>query len=185
MPVESSVMTDSTGTSKITHVGTGVKVKDGGISLDNSTPVSGVLTGATITAPAITNPVVTWSGTKRGVKVYALSVGGTALHAGVLSFVAPAALVVQRVFLDVTTKSSAASTVNVGNTAVNATTLSDTLLDGIDSGTGTGCWDNLISYGTNGKASQRVGAGEWVTIGEASGNVAGLVATLYVEYVEL
>ena len=45
------VHTDSTGTVILSPTGTGFKLKDGGLSLDNSTLVAGSLTGATITAP--------------------------------------------------------------------------------------------------------------------------------------
>lgn len=53
------IYTDSTGTFVVSPTGTGLKVKDGGISLDNSTPVAGQLTGATITSPVLTNPSIT------------------------------------------------------------------------------------------------------------------------------
>lgn len=46
------VHTDSTGTAVVTPTGTGLKVRDGGISLDDSTPVAGRLSGiSTIVLP--------------------------------------------------------------------------------------------------------------------------------------
>lgn len=54
-----TVHTDSTGTYSSTPTGTGLKFKDGGISLDNTAPVAGQLTGATITSPTLTNATLT------------------------------------------------------------------------------------------------------------------------------
>lgn len=48
------VYTDATGSFLETPTGTGLKFFNGGISLDNSTPVAGALTGATITNPNLT-----------------------------------------------------------------------------------------------------------------------------------
>lgn len=52
---------DSTGTFEIINTGTGLKIKDGGISFGNNTslpatPVAGQIQGATLVAPVITNP---------------------------------------------------------------------------------------------------------------------------------
>lgn len=53
------VHTDATGTMTLTPVGTGLKLTQGGISLDGSTPTAGAITGATITSPTITTPSMT------------------------------------------------------------------------------------------------------------------------------
>lgn len=53
------VHTDTTGTALVTPTGTGLKVKDGGISLNNSAPVAGQLTGATVVSPTITGATLT------------------------------------------------------------------------------------------------------------------------------
>jgi hypothetical protein len=55
---------DSTGTFDWTPTGTGIKIKDGGLSFGSNTsapatPVAGAILGATITAPAISSPVIT------------------------------------------------------------------------------------------------------------------------------
>lgn len=58
MASQKYVYTDSTGTFQETPTGTGLKFKDGGISLDDSTPVSGQLTGATIASPTLVTPTL-------------------------------------------------------------------------------------------------------------------------------
>lgn len=55
----SEVHTDSTGSVKITPTGTGLKIADGGISFDGSTPVASRIAGATLTGATITDPVQT------------------------------------------------------------------------------------------------------------------------------
>src|SRR5262245_13163775 len=80
----------------------------------------------------------------RGVKVGVKAITGAVLHAGVLSWQNPeaSAILITRVVYDVTTKSTGASTTDIGTTATSATTASDNLLDGIDTGTATGVFDN-------------------------------------------
>lgn len=120
----------------------------------------------------------------RAEKVAIKALGGTALHAGVLAWQNPeaTAIIVTRVVLDRTTKSTGASTINAGTTAVSATTASDNLIDGVDSGATEGVEDNINDAGTNGKARQKLAAGKWVTFAEASGDVTGLVANAYIHY---
>lgn len=63
------IHTDSTGTYSETPTGTGLQIKDGGITLDNTTPVSGRLTGvvyaqsgSVIDSPVMTAPDVSGAG---------------------------------------------------------------------------------------------------------------------------
>jgi hypothetical protein len=109
---------------------------------------------------------------------------GAGIHGGVQSWANPEAvsIIITRVVLDRTTKSNGASTLDIGTTAVGATTASDNFLDGVDSGATAAIEDNLGNPGTNGKTRQKLAAGKWVTIKEASGDATGLVANLYVEY---
>jgi len=51
--MEPRIHTDSTGTFGETPTGTGFQIKNGGISFDNSTPVAGKITGATIVDPLL------------------------------------------------------------------------------------------------------------------------------------
>jgi len=113
------------------------------------------------------------------VALAALDTGG-----GVLAWQNPEAvsIIIDRIEFDVTTKSTAASTVDVGTTATNATTSSDNLMDGLDVGTAAGVFDNLGDAGTNGKAKQKLAAGKWVTASKASGACAGLVGYAYIHY---
>jgi hypothetical protein len=92
-------------------------------------------------------------------------------------------LMILRAYLRITTASTGASTLDIGIGATS-TTASDVLLDGI-SGASTGVFDSMdgTDNGTNGVAKPQVwGSTAYVTVKEASGDVDGLVATLYVEY---
>lgn len=93
------------------------------------------------------------------------------------------AVVVTRAILYISTASSGASTLDIGP-AANATTASDTLIDGL-SGAGTGVFDSSIAAhgGTNGLPSGLLAADGAITVKEASGNVDGLVATLVIQAV--
>jgi hypothetical protein len=79
----------------------------------------------------------------------------------------------------VTTVATAAATLDIGP-ANGATTASDTLFDGLDVNAATGCYfaSNDTHNGTNGGVGRLWSAGNYLTVKEASGNVAGLVAVL-------
>lgn len=93
-----------------------------------------------------------------------------------------AAILVTRLILDVTTKSSGAATLDIGYTATDATTTSDTGLDGVDVGTATGTFDNIEDQGTNGKSTLKMAAGKWITVDHKADTTA-LVGTLTIEYI--
>jgi len=92
---------------------------------------------------------------------------------------------IDRIRIKTTVKSTGASTVDFGTTAVNATTSSDNLLDGVDLGTAVGVFDNTRNAGTNGKGGQSLAAGKWITGSRATGAVAGLVGYAYITYTVL
>lgn len=143
------------------------------------------LTNKTLTTPVIDG--VTYSANNaRQIITEAFAVGGTALHAAVLPAVTfPAAAIILRAVLDITTVATAACTIDVGYTAVSSTTTSDTLLDGIDANAATGTFDSMnaaLDAGANALA-QKAASGKWVTIDEKTGDATGLVATLYVQYI--
>jgi prophage tail gpP-like protein len=121
----------------------------------------------------------------RAEKVAVKAIAGAALHAGVLSWQNPesGAIVITRVVYDVTTKSTGASTTDIGTTPTSAVTASDNLIDGLDTGTANICADNFDNKGANGKSLQKLAAGKWVTFKEASGDVTGLVANAYIYYI--
>jgi hypothetical protein len=114
------------------------------------------------------------------------AVTGAALHAANLTaWTAPAAAIIQRVMLDVTTVATGACTIDVGYTATTSTTSSDTLLDGVDANAATALFDSMnaaLDSGANAKA-QKAASGKWITMDEASGDATGLVANLYITYI--
>lgn len=121
----------------------------------------------------------------QGVKVAKVALGAADTGGGVLAWQNPEAgsIIVQRVLIDVTTAATGACTIDVGTTAVSATTLSDNLIDGADIGTAAGVFDNITDKGSNGKSKQKLAAGKWVTGSKASGAAAGTVGFAFIEYV--
>ena len=95
------------------------------------------------------------------------------------------AILVTGLALDVTTKASAACTLDCGTTATSATTSSDNLIDGLDINAAAGVFNNVTDVGTNGKSRQRLASGKWVTGSVASGASAGLVGYAYIKYIVL
>lgn len=91
-------------------------------------------------------------------------------------------VIVERIFLDITTPSSGACVADVGQTATSATTLSDNLIDGQSLATAAKVLDNINDAGTNGKSKQKVASGKWVTGSVASGASAGVVGYAYIHY---
>lgn len=83
----------------------------------------------------------------------------------------------------VTTASTGASTVDIG-VAANATTTNDGLLDGLSLAT-LGLYTNAEDAGTNGEQTMVWGSSQFLNIAEASGDVAGVVGKLYVQYTYL
>lgn len=122
------------------------------------------------------------TGIDRAVKVAVVSLSAVDAAGGVFAWTPGAAAIIQRVFVDVTTKSTGACTVDIG-VAANGTTLSDSLIDGLDVGTGTGLFDNFSDEGSNSSPFQRCGATQFVTGSKASGAAAGLKGNVYIEYV--
>lgn len=94
-----------------------------------------------------------------------------------------ASIIVTRIILDITTKATAACTLDAGTTATSAATSSDNLIDGLDANAAIGTFDNLSNAGTNGKARQKLADGKWVTISKATGAAAGIVGYAYIEYI--
>ena len=98
------------------------------------------------------------------------------------------AIVVVRVVIDRTTKSTSASTTDIG-TAADATTSSDNLLDALNTGATAGVEDNVTDNGTSGKSRQRMdakgGSTDYITASKASGACAGLAGNAYIFYHEV
>lgn len=87
-------------------------------------------------------------------------------------------LIITKAIVNVTTASTGASTVDVG-VAANATTSADTLIDGLSLATA-GAWS---TPGSNGRPAIVWGANQYVTMSEASGDVAGAVGELILQYI--
>jgi hypothetical protein len=94
---------------------------------------------------------------------------------------ASAAIIVHSVILDVTTNTTGACTIDVG-VAANATTLSDTLLDGQSLATAAKVLNSATNPGTNGAMARRATSTQYVTGSVASGASAGLVGNAYISW---
>lgn len=92
--------------------------------------------------------------------------------------------VIAALIIDVTTASSGACTLDCGP-AANATTLNDTLIDGLSVATA-GLYNSADQKGTNGRLFRKVdekgGTASFITGSVASGASAGLVGFAYILY---
>lgn len=119
----------------------------------------------------------------RAVRVERQALAATGVVAGdILSWANPtgASIIVTGLVLNVTTKSTGASTLDCGIAA--AATSSDILIDGVDSGTATIVADNVKNAGTNGASAGVMSSSQYVTCSEASGDTTGLVGYAYIYY---
>ena len=57
--IDEIITTDTSGTSKVKFTSTGLRVDQGGLSLNDTAPVAGQLTGATVVSPTITGATMT------------------------------------------------------------------------------------------------------------------------------
>lgn len=139
-------------------------------------------TGQALTTPVIDGVTYSALNARQPITV-AFAVNGAALHAAVLTAVTfPAAAIILRAVLDITTVATAACTIDVGYTAVSSTTTSDTLLDGVDANAAIAVFDSMDTGLAAGKA-QKAASGKFVTIDEKTGDSTGLVATLYITFI--
>lgn len=165
----------------------------GGINIDEGELfIDGVAVTATAAEINILDGVTankdeinTLDGTQRIRKIVKVALGVADTEGGVLAWANPEAssIIITRLIVDVTTKSTAACTLDFGTTAVSATTSSANLIDGMDSGTSAGTFDNISDAGTDGKSRQKLAPGKWVTGSKASGAAAGTAGFAYVEYI--
>lgn len=135
-------------------------------------------------------PVWVDSGNNRVIPagVFSGSLGAAGAAAGDILGVAnpcTGAWLVTSIFITTTTKSTGASTIDVG-VAANSSTLNDGLIDGLDTGTAVVTnANNFANAGTNGKASQQGAAGTVLTGSEASGDTTGMVGTYFGTFIPL
>ena len=115
-----------------------------------------------------------------------LALGALDTKGGVFKMLNPFGfqVLIERVILDVTTKTTGACTIDVGVDADGATG-DDTLLDGLDIGTAAILSDNLETPGTNGQSCVKWGATQYIVASMASGAAAGAVGSAYVEFSRL
>jgi len=106
----------------------------------------------------------------------------TPANGGMLSVANPLGvpLIILDMIVDVTTQATGAATADVG-VAANGTTSSDTILDGIDIGTGVNIFNPANDGGTNGKKIRKWAITEFVT-GTASLDSTGLVGKAHIKY---
>jgi hypothetical protein len=87
-------------------------------------------------------------------------------------------------YYDITAASATAGCVlDIGTTSTNATTKSDTLIDGlVATGSITGVKNHTKHAGTNGVGAQRLTAGKWITVTATGSKATGLAGNIYVKY---
>lgn len=159
---------------------------DGSMSFEARGVVQGVMTSSGIqwTPGGVAiggNALTSANRIAKTVKVALVAASG---GGGVLSWQNPeATAVIASIDLDITTQSTGACTVDVGYTATNAATSSDTLLDGLSVATA-GVYTSLQAgdQGTDGRAKRKVASGKWITATVASGTVTGLAGFAYITY---
>ncbi len=115
---------------------------------------------------------------------YRIALGALDTGGGVVGVANPEGVdvIVTRLIIDVTTKTTGACTLD-GGIAAAATTVSDTLIDGLDVGAATGVFGNIDDQGTNGQSVVKWGAAEFLTVSMKTGAAAGLAGYAYVEYI--
>jgi hypothetical protein len=118
--------------------------------------------------------------------MYKVALAAVAGGGGVLSLANPEGedLIVKRLILDITTKTTAACTIDAG-VGSGPSTSYDNLIDGLDANAAAGVFDNVEDQGTNGKSSVRWESDGYLTISEKTGAIAGLVGNAYIEYVRV
>jgi hypothetical protein len=118
-----------------------------------------------------------------GIRKAKVALAATAGAGGLLAWLnpEPVTIFVIRLVINLTTKSTGASTAAFGS-AVNGTTSSNNLLDAVNLGAAAGVFDNYVNHGAAGLAMVAVPAGQYVTGSQASGAVAGLVGQAHILY---
>ena len=119
-----------------------------------------------------------------GVYSYELDISqATAVATGSLANPFGSDVLILAATVRVTTASTGASTVDIGIGAA-ATTVNDGLLDGLSLAT-LGLYTNAEDAGTNGEQTMVWGTNQFLNVAEASGDVAGVVGKLFVQYTYL
>lgn len=121
----------------------------------------------------------------KAIKVAKVALAGVAATTGgaLFSWANPEgqSIIIQRLLIDITTKSTGVANVSFG-VAANATTSSANLIDTYAAGGTEKVVDNHVDGSTNGKFNQKMTATQYLT-GTGSATTAGLVGSVYIEYV--
>lgn len=125
-------------------------------------------------------------GIYRGMKIAKIALAGVAATTGgaLFAWANPEGqtIIIDRVQLDITTKSTGAAAGDFG-VAANGTTSSDNLIDGYALGGTEKVVDTALTadLGTNGKVNQKMTASQYLT-GTGGATTAGLVGSVFVHY---
>jgi len=140
-----------------------------------------ILNGATVSTTELNLP----KNADRLEKVAKIALAAVDTAGGVFSWQNDegASIIITGLFLDVTTASTGACTLDCGTTATSATTKIDNLIDGLDVNSAAGVFDNITDKGTNGVSRQKLASAKWVTGSVASGASAGIVGFAYIRYI--
>lgn len=124
--------------------------------------------------------IVEYTSTCKPTMVFELDITGGAVTGVFASSANPFGydVMILGAFLQITTQSSGASTLDIGIGA-NATTSNDGLIDGLSAATA-GLFTNAEDAGTNGEVSMLWTTSTFLNVAEASGDVTALVAKLRV-----
>lgn len=120
----------------------------------------------------------------RAINVKRVALAAVDTAGGVFAWAPGFACVVGPLIIDRTTASTGACTIDAG-IAANVTTLSDTLIDGLNANATAAAASSIDNKGTNGAAFRKCGASEAVTGSVASGASAGIVGFAYIPYIKV
>jgi len=130
--------------------------------------------------------VATIGGAYKAIKVAKVAIAGVAATTGgaLFAWANPenATIIIDRLQIDITTKSTGAAAVDFG-VAADATTSSDNLIDGYAAGGTEKVVDTMLTadLGTNGKVNQKMTTAQVLT-GTGAATTAGLVGNVYIHY---
>ena len=141
--------------------------------------------GVDLVEDSTASVVATFGGGYKATKVAKVALAGVAATTGgaLFAWANPEgqAIIITRLQIDITKKSTGAAAVNFG-TAANGTTESDNLINAYAAGGTEKVVDNLVDGGTNGKANQKMTATQYLT-GTGAASTAGLTGNVYIHYV--
>ncbi len=130
--------------------------------------------------------VATIGGGYKAIKVAKVAIAGVSATTGgaLFSWANPesATIIIDRLQIDITTKSTGAAAGDFG-VAANGTTSADNLIDGYALGGTEKVVDTALTadLGTNGKVNQKMTATQFLT-GTGAATTAGLVGSVYIHY---